>query len=377
MSPLHRFVRYAFIIALAGVSTFLAPAIDATSVGWMGRSPVLVPVHDTVVLRTTQVQAQAGDGSPPLAPSVSVAQHRAFRTVGPVLSSSPADGRWRQGQAPAARRLVRPHSAATTTISEPLVASAEPRGPSGGGGGPSGGGHGPSGGRHEPLGGGPSCSYGHRYGGSSCSPPSGGSDIRRPGPDDKRRCGDYQHHRGNPSCSFWKPPPKTPVIPVTPAPPPAHHLVGPLVPPVQPVVPPVQPVGPVVPPVQPVRPVVPPADPVSPPMVIPPAPPTVKAPVTRPVTREDFSAVIPWSWALIVGLILLGIGLVTQLIVLIVRRRHRPRWVRTHLRAVAGAVPEVGIEVMESRTDHSPPTCVVHLESHADSGTQVLEEVHQ
>jgi hypothetical protein len=369
MSPLYWFVRYALIIALAGVSTLLAPAIDAISAGWMGRSPVLVAVHDTAVLSTPQ--AQAGDGSPPLAPSVSVAQHRAFTTVRPVLSP-----------------LVRPPSAATVTPSEPSVASAESHGPSGGGGGPSGGGpsggghgphgdwHGPSGGRHELPGDGSSCRYGHRYGDSSCPPNTSGG-MPRPGPGDKRRCGDYWHHRGGPSCGSggegWEPP-------VTPAPPPPPHFVGPVVPPVQPVrpiVPPVQPVRPIVPPVQPVRPVVPPADPVSPPVVIPPAPPAVKTPLTRPVIREDFSAVIPWLWALIVGLIMLGVGLVIQLIVLIVRRRHGPRWVRTHLRAVAGAVPEVGIEVMESRTDHSPPTCVVRLQSHADSGTQVLEEAHQ
>jgi hypothetical protein len=101
MSPLYWFVRYALIIALAGVSTLLAPAIDAISAGWMGRSPVLVAVHDTAVLSTPQ--AQAGDGSPPLAPSVSVAQHRAFTTVRRPLRNIPTESHgsvrlcWSQG----------------------------------------------------------------------------------------------------------------------------------------------------------------------------------------------------------------------------------------------------------------------------------------
>jgi hypothetical protein len=134
----------------------------------------------------------------------------------------------------------------------------------------------------------------------------------------------------------------------------------------------------VVPPVHradPVAPVVPPADPVSPVVVSPPAAPVVNTPVVlTPVARKDFFQLVPWFWPVIVALILLGVGL---LIFRAVRGRQRQKWVHAHVRAVAGTAPGVGVEVMESRTDHSPPTCVVRLEPRADSGTQVLEEVHQ
>jgi len=145
------------------------------------------------------------------------------------------------------------------------------------------------------------------------------------------------------------------------------------------------PVAPVVPPVHradPVAPVVPPADPVSPVVVSPPAAPVVNTPVVlTPVAREDFFQLVPWFWPVIVALILLSVGLLILLVGLLifraVRDRQRQKWVRAHVRAVAGTAPGVGVEVMESRTDHSPPTCVVRLEPRADSGTQILEEVHQ
>jgi hypothetical protein len=81
----------------------------------------------------------------------------------------------------------------------------------------------------------------------------------------------------------------------------------------------------------------------------------------------------------IVALILLGIGLLAALLVLhAVRNRQGQKWMRARIQLVAGADPGVGVgvEVMESRTDRSPSTCVMRLEPHADSGTQIFEEVH-
>jgi hypothetical protein len=120
------------------------------------------------------------------------------------------------------------------------------------------------------------------------------------------------------------------------------------------------------------------------PVVEPPAPPVVKPPVAPvaepPATPMSFSKLIPWLWSMIVALILLGLGLLALLGLLAwsaVRGRQKQKWVHTHVQAIAGAAPGVDVEVMESRTDHSPPTWVVRLEPHADSGRQVLEEVHQ
>jgi PASTA domain len=141
------------------------------------------------------------------------------------------------------------------------------------------------------------------------------------------------------------------------------HWVSPVVPRE---VPPAAP--PVVPPVPPAVPhEVPPAPPVVPP--VPPAPPVIPG-VIPAVT---ISELIPWPW-LIAALILLGVGLLT---VLGGRVPHGQKWVRAHVRAVAGIAPDVDVEVMESRSDRSATTCVVRMEPHADSGTQILEEVHR
>jgi PASTA domain len=110
----------------------------------------------------------------------------------------------------------------------------------------------------------------------------------------------------------------------------------------------------------------PPALVVPPPVVIPPA-----APVSR---IEPF----PWFWPVIIALLLPSAALLLLLLLLLaVRARKGPKWVRAHVRAVPGAAPNAGIEVRESRTDHSAPPCVVRLESHADSSQQVLEVVGQ
>jgi hypothetical protein len=92
------------------------------------------------------------------------------------------------------------------------------------------------------------------------------------------------------------------------------------------------------------------------------------------VDTVSFAELIPLLWLAIIMLILLIVGL---LVLLVDQVRKGPKWVHAHVRAVVGVAPGVGVEVMESRTDSSPPTCVVRLEPRADSGTQVLEEVRQ
>ncbi|MGH3843934.1 MAG: hypothetical protein ACRDS0_21180 [Pseudonocardiaceae bacterium] len=86
------------------------------------------------------------------------------------------------------------------------------------------------------------------------------------------------------------------------------------------------------------------------------------------VPAVTISQLTPWLWLLI----LLGIGIVISLAV---RARHGQKWVRGHVRAVPGAASGPVVEVMESRTDYSPPSSprFMHLESHVDGGTQVLE----
>jgi hypothetical protein len=117
----------------------------------------------------------------------------------------------------------------------------------------------------------------------------------------------------------------------------------------------------------------PPVEPVAVPTAPPPAVPEVEA----PVSSLGFFKVTPGLWPVIVALILLGVGLLVALLVLhAVRNRHGQKWMRARIQVVAGADPSVGVEVMESRTDRSPSTCVVRLEPHAGSGTHIFEEVH-
>jgi hypothetical protein len=115
----------------------------------------------------------------------------------------------------------------------------------------------------------------------------------------------------------------------------------------------------------------PPADP--PPAFVMPSPLPV-VPPAAPVPRME---PIPWFWPVIIALLGLSAALLVGLLLLVAARAWKgPKWVRAHVRAVAGVAPDVGVEVMESPADHSAPPCVVRLEPHADSGTQTLEEVH-
>jgi len=163
-----------------------------------------------------------------------------------------------------------------------------------------------------------------------------------------------QGYQRDPDCPTFPPPVHVP--------PPAH-----VPPPVHVAPPPVY----VPPPIHVAPPPVPAAPPPAPPPAAPVAPPPAPPP-SLPVVPAAFE-LSPWLW-----LIPLGIGLLVGLLVLLATQaRKGQKWVRAHVQAVAGAAPSAVAEVMESRTDRSPPTCVVRIEPHVDSGTQVLEGVHQ
>jgi hypothetical protein len=158
-----------------------------------------------------------------------------------------------------------------------------------------------------------------------------------------------------------------------------------MVPPVVPVIPPAPAVS-VVPPPAPVVPAAPVAPAAPPPTLAPAVPPAAPAapppvPVVEPpVAPVSVSNLISWLWIGLILLILLGVGLVALLVgqlSRVVRARQDQQWVQAHVEAVAGAASGVGVEVMESRTDFSPPTLAVRIEPHADSGTQILEEARR
>lgn len=114
------------------------------------------------------------------------------------------------------------------------------------------------------------------------------------------------------------------------------------------------------------------ASPDPPPAVVVPPPPIVVPPAVA-VPRID---PMPWFWPLIIALLALCAALLLGLLLwLAARARKGPKWVRAHVHAVASAAAGPSVDVMEPRTDHSAPPCVVRLEPHADSGQQVLEEV--
>jgi PASTA domain len=118
----------------------------------------------------------------------------------------------------------------------------------------------------------------------------------------------------------------------------------------------------------------------APPPLVPPPAPVVPplAPVVPPPAHVALAEPTPWLWPVFTALVLLTAGLLVWLLVLLaIRARKGRKWVHAHVRAVVGAAPDVDVEVMESRTDYSPRSCVVRLEPRADSGTQVLEELHR
>jgi hypothetical protein len=55
--------------------------------------------------------------------------------------------------------------------------------------------------------------------------------------------------------------------------------------------------------------------------------------------------------------------------------RRGPKWVRTHVRAVAGPGVDGCVEIVRPADGPSPPTCVVGLEPHADPAVVALLEV--
>jgi len=309
-----------------------------------------------------------------------------------VLSSNPAGDRGVESPAMAAGTLIRPGNAVTVIVSDATMATVKPPGDPCGL-------HGIYCTHHTPTSRGSSdgdSSRGGSFGGDSsgrrCGPwnhycggsPGGGSPGGGSFGGDSfgRHCGPWNHycepHPGS-GPPQWRPHRPEPPVPLVVKPPVAPIVEPPLPRVVKPLVPPVVelPVPPVVKP--PVAPVV--KSPV-PPVVEPPVPPvgpSVASVVKSPMAPVGFSKLIPWLWSVIVALILLGVGLLALLGLLVwraVRGRQEQKWVHAHVQAVAGATPSVDVEVMESRTDHSPPTWVVRIEPHADSGRQVLEEVH-
>jgi hypothetical protein len=105
--------------------------------------------------------------------------------------------------------------------------------------------------------------------------------------------------------------------------------------------------------------------------VVPPAPPVVQSPVD-PVVQ-----LIPRWWPIPALLTLLVAGLLVSRVIRAQKEQQKQKGAHTDVRAVVGADPGTDVEVMQSRTDRSPPTFVVRIEPRADSGTQVFEEVHQ
>jgi hypothetical protein len=95
--------------------------------------------------------------------------------------------------------------------------------------------------------------------------------------------------------------------------------------------------------------------------------------VVQPAVNPAVQLIPQW-WPIPALLTVLVVGL---LVSRVIRALHQQKVVPTDVRVIAGAVSGVEVEVMQSRADHSPPTRVVRIEPHADSGTQILEEVHQ
>jgi hypothetical protein len=225
------------------------------------------------------------------------------------------------------------------------------------------------------------------HGTSGHSKPGGGDSSSCPNPSVERQpcdrsarnhdCGP-RHDDPRPLCDPWnhgcslpEPPPPSWQPPVPPrilvVPPPPHAA-----PPPAPAAPPPPPAAPPPPPAAPPP---PPAAPPPPPAAPPPPP------VAPPLAPASFVKPLPWLWPVFSALILIPIGLLILLIATLISRAIRDRrgqkWVHAHVKAVAGTAPSTGVEVMESRSDYAPPSCVVRLEPHADSGVLVLEEVHR
>lgn len=346
-----------------------------SSIRWLVRCVLIIAVISTCALLTLTVGVTRASSITDEGIRLDTASgtddraHRQNSAVRFILSNNPAGDRGMESQTIASGTLIRPGNVVTAIVSEATMATVKPPGnPCGP--------HGISCMRPTP-----------NRRGSSESDSSGGSSLRsgrRCGPGNPHcvdssggdsswnRCGPWNHYCGR----FSGQPHPRRTHPGLPAPGVAKPPVAPIVVPPAPRVVelPVVPVEPPAPPVvkPPVTPEVPPAPRVVEPSVVP--------VVKPPATSMSFSKLIPWLWSMIFALILLGAGLLALLGLLArsaVRSRQQQKWVQTHVQAVAGAVPGVDIEVMESRTDHSPPTWVARLEPHADSGRQVLEEVHQ
>lgn len=79
-----------------------------------------------------------------------------------------------------------------------------------------------------------------------------------------------------------------------------------------------------------------------------------------------------WPIAAAALLVLLGTAVSAHQVT---RSSRDRRWLRKHMRLAPGVAPAPGFVITEPRREREPPTLVVRLVTHADSGTQVLEEV--
>jgi hypothetical protein len=79
-----------------------------------------------------------------------------------------------------------------------------------------------------------------------------------------------------------------------------------------------------------------------------------------------------WPFAAAALAVLLGAALSAHQVT---RSSRDSRWLRRHMRLAPGATPAPQFDITERRGERAPPTLVVRLVTHADSGTQSLEEV--
>jgi beta-lactam-binding protein with PASTA domain len=79
-----------------------------------------------------------------------------------------------------------------------------------------------------------------------------------------------------------------------------------------------------------------------------------------------------WPIAAAALVVLLGAALSTHQVT---RSSRDRRWLRKHMRLAPGVASAPGFDITEPLGEREPPTLVVRLVTHADSGTQVLEEV--
>lgn len=101
-----------------------------------------------------------------------------------------------------------------------------------------------------------------------------------------------------------------------------------------------------------------------------------------PVVSPDAEVVpaaglIPRWWPIPATLTFLALLIAGLLLARAIRTQQGQKGILPDIRVVPGVDPGTDVEVTQSPSDRSSPTCVVRIEPHADSGTQVLEEGRQ